>query len=141
MATTRVKTRIPDSREVTITLPSEFPVGDAELEIAVREPMMEFDVVLSPDNRPRAFPPRPSDPNLAAEHDAFLRLLPALMAQHAGKYVAVNGGQVVAVADSEVEVLNLAHRLFPGIKPLIRRVTTEAEPLQRLPIFRPVSVG
>lgn len=141
MATTRVKTQIPDNREVTIILPPEFPVGEAELEIAVREPVTEFEVVLVPDDRPRMFPPRPTEPQRAAEHDAFLRTLPELMKQYAGKYVAIHNGQVVAVGEGEVEALNAAHRAQPGICVLVRKVTTEPEPIQHLPTYRQVKMG
>ena len=52
MSAIRVKTHIPESRQVTITLPEGTPVGDAELEIVVREPVTEFSVTLPPDTRP-----------------------------------------------------------------------------------------
>lgn len=38
MTTIRVRANVPESRQVTLTLPPEVPVGDAELEIVVREP-------------------------------------------------------------------------------------------------------
>lgn len=38
MPTVRVKTHIPESRQITITLPDDFPLGDVELEIILRRP-------------------------------------------------------------------------------------------------------
>src|SRR4051812_39152347 len=104
MTTIRVKTRIPESRQVTITLPPDFPVGDTELEIAVSEPVTEFVVVLPEFDRPKAFPLRPTNAVLAAEFDAFERMLPELMKQYAGKYVALRDGAVVAVGDTKIDV-------------------------------------
>ena len=137
MSAIRVKARIPESREITLTLPPDVPTGDAELEIVVREsPPQEFVVTLPEDTRPRVFPSRPTHPVLAAEHDAFETLLPELMKIHAGKYVAVSGGEVVAVADSEVGALTEAHRVKPDVLSLVRRVTDQPQPLPRIPSLR-----
>jgi hypothetical protein len=138
MSAIRVKTHIPESRQITLTLPPEFPVGDAELEIAVREPEQVFEVVLPPDNRPRVFPPRPTNPELAAEHDAFVKTLPELMTEYAGKYVAIRNGRVVAVGESEVEARTAAHQSHPGALVLVRLVTDQPQPIERLPIYRQV---
>lgn len=52
MSAIRVKAYIPESRQVTLTLPADVPVGEAELEIVVREPevLNEFRVVLDGPN-------------------------------------------------------------------------------------------
>ncbi len=71
MSAIHIKTHVPESRQVTLTLPPDVPVGDAELEIVVREPAKEFTVTLPPDGRPKVFPTRPTHPALAAEFDAF----------------------------------------------------------------------
>jgi hypothetical protein len=39
---------------------------------------------------------RPSDPEEAAEFDAFLAMLPRLRESHAGEFVAVRAGRVIA---------------------------------------------
>jgi hypothetical protein len=39
MPAVRVKVQVPESRQVTITLPEEFPHGDVELEIILRRPL------------------------------------------------------------------------------------------------------
>lgn len=144
MMVIRLKTHVPESRQISLTLPADVPVGDAEVEVTVRpagEPVQEFVVVLPPYDGPRAFPLRPENPKLAAEHDAFERLLPELMTTHAGRYVALHSGTVVAVADSETEALTLAHARQPGNLFLVRRVTDRPERIQRLPSFRTVRVN
>jgi hypothetical protein len=83
MTVLHVTARVPESRQVTLTLPPDTPVG-AEVEVVVRRPAGE--VVHY----------RPPDPAEAAEFDAFLRLLPDLRPTHAHQYVAVSGGRVVA---------------------------------------------
>lgn len=141
MSAIRVKTHIPENRQITLTLPPEFPVGDAELEIAVREPEQVFEVVLPPDNRPRVFPPRPSDPALATEYDAFERMLPDLMTQCPGKYVALRGGVVVAVGDTKIDAATEAHRQQPGVPAYTRLVTDQPQPIPRIGSPRKVRRG
>jgi hypothetical protein len=138
MTAIRVKTHIPESRQVTVTLPLEVPVGDAELEIVVREPTTEFTVTLPPDNRPKVFPSRPTHPALAAEFDAFEAKLPELMKQYAGKYIALHGGEVVAVGNSKTDVLTAAHQQFPGELIYARLVTDQPQPIPRIPSLRAV---
>ena len=40
MPTVRVTTHISENRQVTITLPDDFPLGDVELEIILRRPFL-----------------------------------------------------------------------------------------------------
>jgi hypothetical protein len=141
MPAIRVKTHIPESRQITLTLPPDVPVGDAELEIVVREPATEFTVTLPPDNRLKAFPSRPTHPQLAAEFDAFEQKLPELMKQYAGKYVALRGGEVVAVADTEVGALTTAHEQHPGAMVYARLVTDQPQPIQRITSRRQLPTG
>jgi hypothetical protein len=141
MSAIRVKTRIPENRQITLTLPPEFPVGEAELEIAVREPAVEFNVVLPEFDRPKAFPPRPTDPALAAEYDAFERMLPELMRHHAGKYVALRGGVVVAEADTKIDAATAAHQQQPGVPAYTRLVTDQPQPIPRVGSPREVRRG
>ena len=138
MSAIRVKTHVPESRQVTVTLPPETPVGDAELEITVREPSVEFTVTLPPDTRPKAFPARPTNPTLSAEFDAFERMLPELMKQFAGRYVALRGGQVVGAGDTKTDVLTAASQQFPGELIYVRLVTDQPQPLPRIPSLREV---
>lgn len=141
MSAIRVKTHIPESRQITLTLPDDVPVGEAELEIVVRGPEVVFDVVLPPDNRPKVFSSRPTNPQLAAEFDAFERMLPELMKQYAGKYVALHNGEVVAVADSEVGALTAAREQHPGRMAYARLVTDQPQPIERIPSFREIPKG
>lgn len=138
MSAIRVKTHIPESRQITVTLPLEVPVGDAELEIIVREPVTEFTVTLPPDNRPKEFPKRPTHPALAAEFDAFEQKLPELMKQYAGKYVALRGGEVVVIGKTKTDVLTAAHQQFPGELVYARLVTDQPQPIPRIPSPRTV---
>lgn len=57
---------------------------------------------------------RPSDPQEAAEFDAFLRMLPELRERHLGDYVAVCGGEVIAHGSWLDTVDREAKRLAPG---------------------------
>jgi hypothetical protein len=100
-----------------------------------------FEVVLPPDDRPRAFPRRPVHPKLAAEHDAFERMLPDLMTRYAGRYVALHDGVVVADGDTRVDALTRAHAAFPGVLVLARLVTDQPQPIPRLPSPRVVGRG
>lgn len=139
MTTIRVRGNVGEDRKLLLTLPPEVLPGEHDFEVTVRdtEPTM-FEVVLPPNNRPKAFPPRPANPELAAEHDSFARMLPELMTLHGGKFVAVKGGVVVAVADTEVGALTAAHQLQPGALVLVRKVTDQPQPIERLPSFRAV---
>lgn len=141
MTAIRVKTHIPENRQVTVTLPTEFPVGDAELEIVMHEPVTEFTVMLPPDTRPKVFPSRPTHPALAAEFDAFEAKLPELMKQYAGKYVALYGGEVVAIADSEVGALTAARQQCPGQLVYARLVTDQPRPIPRITSRREIPTG
>ena len=142
MTTIRLRAQVPESRQVTLTLPAEVPVGEAELEVTVRdagrEPSHVLDVVLPPDDRPKAFPPRPTHLKLAAEYDAFVRIDTVTGTVKITRYVAVHDGRVVAVGDSESGVRTAARQTHPGVLVLVRRVTDQPEPIQRVPTFRPV---
>jgi len=87
--------------------------------------------------RPARMQARPTHPEMAAQHDRFIALLPELMKSVPGKYVAMRDGQVLAVADDEVSALTAAHRLRPGVMILARLVTDQPIPVERLPILRP----
>lgn len=142
MSAIHVRTRIPESRQITLILPPETPVGDAELEIVIRECLSapEFSIVVEND-RPKAFPPRPTNPSMAAEYDAFESMLPELMERYAGKYVAIRDGKVIAVGDTEIDVLTAAHQQLPGKSIFVRLVTNQPQPLQWIGSPRSVPRG
>ncbi len=133
-------THVPESRQVLLTLPPDCPVGEADLKVVVRQRDRSTDAVETihlPDTLFTARPGRPTNPKLATEHDAFLCMLPELLKQYPGRYVALHQGAVVAVGDTEIATLNEAHSREPGALVLVRKVTDQPEPIERLPSFRP----
>jgi Family of unknown function (DUF5678) len=131
---------VPESREVTLRLPPEVPVGRVRVSVSPSSEPEPIRIYLGDDGRPRAFPKRPTHPKLATEHDAFEKMLPQLMTEHAGKYVGIHDGRVVAVGGDRVDVLTALHRSMQGVMVLIRLVTDQPQPLERLPVFREVRV-
>ena len=132
---------VPESRQVLLTLPPDCPVGEAELEVVVRQrdpSTCEAKMIILPEAPLTTQRSRPTHPKLALEHDAFRRMLPDLLAQHRGRYVALHQGAVLAVGDTEIATLNLAYAREPGALVLVRKVTDQPEPIERLPSFRPV---
>ena len=89
--------------------------------------------------RPSRMQSRPLHPEMAAEHDRFLAMLPELMKTIPGKHVALRDGQILAVADDEVSALTAARRVRPGVMILARLVTDQPIPVERLPILRPAA--
>jgi hypothetical protein len=85
MTTVEIEADVPESRQVTITLPPGVPSGRVRLTVTVADP----------GPAPVTYY-RPTDPAVAAQFDAFLRMLPGLRTSHGGHYVAVSGGAVVA---------------------------------------------
>ena len=69
------------------------------------------------------------------EYQAFLRLLPQLLATHRGKYVAVHESQV-ADSDSSDVVLILRMHWRVGHVPIHVGLVTEQQPVLRLPHYR-----
>lgn len=70
------------------------------------------------------------------EYQAFQQQLPDLLDTHRGQYVVIHNGQVV---DSGPDDVALALRFFAqhGNVPVhIGRVSTEPEPVQRVPHYR-----
>jgi hypothetical protein len=78
---------------------------------------------------------QPTHPKLALEDDAFRRMLPELLTEHRGRYVALYQG---TVGDTEIATLNLAYKQDPSALVLVRKVTDQPEPIERLPLFRPI---
>src|SRR5205823_1592579 len=129
------------SRQVLLTLPPDCQVGEAELEVVVRQddpPTPQAESVVLPEVPGTTLRPRPTHPKLVAEQAAFSRLLPELLSQYRGRYVALHEGAILAVGDTEIEALNLAYTRQPEALVLVRKVTDQPEPIERLPFFRPV---
>ncbi len=113
---------IPENRELRVTLPPDAPTGRVR-------------VTLSPLGPPAA---PPTHPKLAREHDTFVAMLPALLATHRGRFVAVHDGRVIADGDSSVAVLTAVERTHPSAFPLVRLVTDQPNERERLPSIRGV---
>lgn len=80
----RVEAEVPESRQLTLTLPLEVPVGRVQ-------------IVLSPVGEAPAIKYlRPTDPAEANEFDSFVQLVPELRRTHGGHFVAVRAGRVIA---------------------------------------------
>lgn len=131
---------VPESRELTLRLPPDAPVGRVRVTVSSAD-SVPIAVPLGEDTRPRAFPKRPTHPKLAAEHDAFEKLLPELLISHRGLYVAVHDGRVVAAAKGATEALTAAGRLYPGQYVLVRLVTDQPQPIERLTRYRELRTG
>jgi hypothetical protein len=111
---------IPESREIRLTLPPDTPTGRVRVTVSA----------VAPPAAP------PTHPKLAREHDAFRAMLPDLMRDHPGRHVAIHNGEVIAVGDSTVAVLTAAERTHPGAFPLVRLVSDQPRPPERLPSIR-----
>ena len=130
---------VPDSRQVTFTLPPDTPVGPARVTVRSQPSageVREFNVVL-----PEPPPPPPAADKFEREQAAFHRLLPDLLTTHRGQYVAIHDGQVIAVGNSSVGVLTAAEKTHPGTLPLDCFVTDQPQPPERLPSIRAVRAG
>jgi Family of unknown function (DUF5678) len=66
------------------------------------------------------------------EFNAFQRLLPSLLATHAGKYVAIHNGQVVDTGDDQAEVAMRAYAKFGYVPMHVGLVTIEPRPIMRI---------
>lgn len=132
MTELRVPVDVPESRQVTINLPLDVPVGPTELVLTVgsRQPI----IVLTPTLPPLA--PATSDDKWENEHQSFLKLLPDLLQTHRGQYVAVHEGKVVDSGPVKADVALRAYRTFGKIPMCIRLVTEQPPPPVRIPSFR-----
>jgi hypothetical protein len=70
-------------------------------------------------------PVQPAVGKWAREYEAFLRLLPDLLREHRGQYVAVHDGRVVGVGGDKVTVAKHAYQEFGPVEILVRQVTDE----------------
>src|SRR2546421_190260 len=110
----KLEVDVPESRQVTVTLPADFPTGKAEL---VAQP-------LAPEGTREPLPDwLARDPKFSREWDAYHRMLPQLLQTHRGKYVAIHEGQVVGSGTDKIAVSLDAHRRFGAVPILIREVT------------------
>jgi hypothetical protein len=68
------------------------------------------------------------------EFQAFLRLLPKLLATHRGKYVAIHDGQVVDTDTDDVALI-LRVQAKVGYVPIHVGLVTEQRPIVRIPHY------
>lgn len=82
--------------------------------------------------------PHPAPPSKAErERAAFLRLLPVLMATHAGRYVAVHGEEIVDADADDIALVRRVHARF-GYVPIYVGLVTAIPLVVRVPGFREV---
>ena len=69
------------------------------------------------------------------EYAAFLRLLPTLLPEYKGKYIAIHDEQVI---DSDVNDIALVQRVHAriGYVPIHVGLVSEQQPLLRIPHYR-----
>jgi hypothetical protein len=69
------------------------------------------------------------------EHQAFQRLLPELLQEYRGKYVAIHEGKVV---DSDSDDITLVQRVHSriGYVPIHVALVTDRPPIARIPHYR-----
>jgi hypothetical protein len=69
------------------------------------------------------------------EYQAFLRLLPQLLATYQGRYVAVHEGQVVDNDSDDIALIQRVHAHI-GYVPIYVGLVTEPLPVVRIPHYR-----
>jgi len=69
------------------------------------------------------------------EYQAFLRLLPALLATHRGRYVAIHEGKVVDADADDIALIRRVHDQV-GYVPIHVGLVTDRPPVARLPHYR-----
>lgn len=109
---------VPESRQVTLTLPPEVPVGKVKL--TVQTP---FDP---------AVPIPGTSEKFQRERVAFYRLLPDLLKTHRGKMVAIHDERVIAVGDERLPVAHDAFTKIGGRVDLFVERVEETPPIYRL---------
>ena len=69
------------------------------------------------------------------EYQAFLRLLPELLATHRGQYVAVHEGRVVDADADDIALVRRVHGRI-GYVPIHVGLVTDRPPTVRIPHYR-----
>lgn len=78
--------------------------------------------------------PHPEPPKGEREYQAFLCLLPELLATYEGRYVAIHNGQVVD-SDADDAALILRVQAEVGYVPLYVGLVTRQQPIVRVPHY------
>jgi hydrogenase maturation factor len=79
--------------------------------------------------------PAPELPKGEREYQAFLRLLPELLATHRGKYVAIHDGRVVDSDASDVALIQRVQKRV-GYVPIHVGFVTDQQSVVRIPHYR-----
>ena len=74
------------------------------------------------------------------EYQAFLRMLPELLKQYAGKHVAIHEGQVVDVDDDDIALIKRV-RMKVGCVPIHVGLVVDPQPVYRIPYRREILTG
>jgi hypothetical protein len=86
----------------------------------------------------QAFEARVPAPDLSKgerEYQAFLRLLPELLATYRAKYVAIHNGQVVDSGPDDIALIQRVHACL-GYVPIHVGLVSDSLPLVRIPRYR-----
>ena len=83
------------------------------------------------------FPDPPPPSKAERERAAFLRLLPGLLATHAGRYVAVHGEEVVDADADDIALVRRVHARI-GYVPIHVALVAQVAPVVRMPGFSEV---
>ncbi len=74
------------------------------------------------------------------EYQAFLRMLPELLATHRGQYVAIHEGRVVDADADDIALIRRVHQRI-GYVPIHVGLVTDQPPLVRIPHYREYGRG
>lgn len=85
---------------------------------------------------PVVSPPLAADERWRQERSAFQRLLPKLLEDSAGQFVAIHNGQVVARGDNKIGVAQQAYSRCGYVPIYVGQVTTSPPPVVRIPTPR-----
>ncbi len=83
--------------------------------------------------------PKISDERWHRERSAFQQLLPQLLKESSGKFVAIYAGQVVACGDNKIEVAQQAYSQCGYVPIYVGHVSTELQSYLRMPTPRPAA--
>jgi hypothetical protein len=120
--------------KIQLKLPARLPEGSKVTVIVTAEEP-------SPTSIPAGLYVNPARPAIEREQAAFQALLPQILVQNEGQYVALHQGQVV---DHDADRAALVIRLdqtHPDSVVLVKRVTADPKRVLRVPSSRKVYTG
>jgi hypothetical protein len=99
---------------------------------------LEREILVNTAVTPQTFDVKVPAPELTKgqrEYQAFLRLLPQLLATHRGQYVAIHDGQVVDQGTDDIALIQRVHARI-GYVPIHVGLVTHPLPVVRIPHYR-----